>query len=87
MPENLIDATDKIPSFNIMPLYGLNCYSIMKHETLVISMRALDALERKILNFIHKTGVKNLKYKYIDIKDKILAEAEQEEDPNYTPIV
>lgn len=87
VPVSLIDATDQIPSFNVIPLYGLNCFSIMKHETFVISMRALNALEEKILKFIHKTGPKNVKYKYIDFKDKILAEAEHEEDPKYTPIV
>lgn len=87
VPQNLIDATDKIPSFNIIPLYGLNCYSIIKHETLVLSRRALDALEQKILEFKHKTGSKNLKYRYSDYKEIILAESEHEEDLIYPPSV
>lgn len=87
MPSNLIESTNKIPSFNVIPLYGLNCFSIVKHESLVISRRALDALEQKILQFFHKTGPRNLKYSYKDIKHKILAEAEHEEHPIYTPIV
>lgn len=70
-----------------MPLYGLNCYSIIKHETFVISRRALEALERKILEFQHKTGSKNSKYRYIDYKETILAEGEFEEDPIYPPSV
>jgi large subunit ribosomal protein L4 len=85
--KNLIDATEQIPSFTVMPLYGLNCYSMMKHETLVLSRRTVDLLERRILEHIHKTGQKNKPYRYMDYKQKILAESEHEEDLVYPPFV
>lgn len=54
MDKKLVTAIDKIPSFNLIPLYGLNCYSIVKYDTLILSLRALDALENKILQLLHK---------------------------------
>lgn len=53
----------------------------------MLSRRTLDALEQKILEFKHKTGSKNTKYRYIDYKQQILAEGEHEEDPIYPPSV
>ena len=50
----MVAAIDRIPSFNLIPLYGLNCFSIVKYDTLVLSLRALDALEDKILQLLHK---------------------------------
>jgi large subunit ribosomal protein L4 len=85
VPQNLVDATSAIPSFNIFPIYGLNCYSMMKYETLVLSLRALDVLEGKILGHLHQAGPTNKEYRYMDLKQKILAEGEHEEDPVYTP--
>jgi large subunit ribosomal protein L4 len=87
VPSNLIEATNEIPSFTLMPLYGLNCYSIVKHETLVMSRRCLDELEHRLLNHMHKTGPKNPKYKYMDLKQRILAESEHEEHPIFPPSV
>lgn len=54
MDKKLVAAIDRIPSFNLIPLYGLNCFSIVKYDTLVLSLRALDALEDKILQLLHK---------------------------------
>ena len=33
----------------LMPLYGLNVYSILKHESLVMTLAALEEAERKLL--------------------------------------
>jgi len=85
VPLNLIDATEKLPSFTVMPLYGLNCFSIMKYETLVLSRRALDALEERILT--HKHATRHPRYRYVDFKQLILAEGEHEEHPLYPPSV
>ena len=87
MSKNLLEATDQLPSFTVMPLYGLNCYSIVKHETLVLSRQALDVLERKLLEQLHKTGIRNKPFRYEDMKQTILAESEHEEDPVYPPFV
>uniref|UniRef100_A0A183BLW6 Large ribosomal subunit protein uL4m n=1 Tax=Globodera pallida TaxID=36090 RepID=A0A183BLW6_GLOPA len=84
---NLTEATSQIPSFNVLPLYGLNCYSIVKHHTLVLSKRVVEALERRILEHLHKAGAHNKQYRYMDYKQKILAEGEHEEDAIYPPFV
>ena len=62
-----------------MPLYGLNCYSILKHETLVLSRRALDLLEQRLLQRMYKSGPHNKTFRYIDYKQKLLAEGENED--------
>lgn len=85
--KNLVEATEQIPTFTVMPLYGMNCYSIMKHETLILSKRVVDELERRMLERIYKTGLKNVQYRYMDYKEKILAESEHEEDPIQPPFI
>lgn len=85
--QKLVDAVSQIPSFNILPLYGLNCYSIVKHHTLVLSERVVEVLERQILEHLHKAGGIDKKYQYMDNKQKLLAEGEHEEDPIYPPFV
>ena len=67
-----------IPGFTPMPLYGLNVHSILKHETLVLSRRALDLLEQRLLNRIHMLGPKNVPFRYIDNKQTLQQEAEGE---------
>ncbi|KAH7708848.1 Protein MRPL-4 [Aphelenchoides avenae] len=84
---NLVAATEKIPSFTVMPVYGLNCYSILKHDTLVLSRRALEALEAAILRQVHRTDSLQRKYRYMDYKQKLLAEGQHEEDPTFSPFV
>uniref|UniRef100_A0A0N4Z663 Large ribosomal subunit protein uL4m n=1 Tax=Parastrongyloides trichosuri TaxID=131310 RepID=A0A0N4Z663_PARTI len=85
--ENLVKATEDIPSFNIMPVYGLNCFSIMKHDTLIISRDALIKLEERILYHFNRSESLQKKYKYKDIKDKILKEGSGENHPEFAPFV
>lgn len=87
VPQNLVEACEEIPSFNIFPLYGLNCYSMMKHSTLILTTRVVEELERRILEHLYKTGPINKSYKYKDMKARLLAEGEENEDPVYTPFV
>uniref|UniRef100_A0AC34QT32 39S ribosomal protein L4, mitochondrial n=1 Tax=Panagrolaimus sp. JU765 TaxID=591449 RepID=A0AC34QT32_9BILA len=84
---NLVKAVSQIPSFNIIPLYGLNCYSIMKHDTLVISKQALEELEQRLMKQFNRTESLQKKYKYMDYKPLLLGEGEKEEDSVYPPIV
>lgn len=58
MPRNITAATDTIKHFNLMPLYGLNVYSMLKHDTLVITKSALDLLENKLLTHLHKNNAR-----------------------------
>lgn len=84
----MVEATSHIPSFTVMPLYGLNCYSILRHETLVLSRRALDLLEERLLQKMYKTGQHDKSFRYIDYKQKLLAEGEDEEKNDiYPPFV
>uniref|UniRef100_A0A0N5C795 Large ribosomal subunit protein uL4m n=1 Tax=Strongyloides papillosus TaxID=174720 RepID=A0A0N5C795_STREA len=83
----LVNATQDIPSFNIMPVYGLNCFSIMKHDTLVISKKALVKLEERILYHLYRSESLQKKYRYKDIKEKILNEGASENDEKFAPFV
>ncbi|XP_035825548.1 39S ribosomal protein L4, mitochondrial isoform X2 [Aplysia californica] len=55
MPENTALATSQITGFNLMPAYGLNVHSMLKHETLVLTLAALDKIEGKLLEELHST--------------------------------
>lgn len=49
MPENITLATEEIPYVNLMPVYGLNVYSMLKHDTLVLTESAVQRITEKIL--------------------------------------
>ncbi|KAL4216956.1 54S ribosomal protein L4 mitochondrial [Mactra antiquata] len=53
MPENIALAASDIGQFNLMPVYGLNVYSILKHNTLVLTLAAVDKIEKKLLERLH----------------------------------
>ncbi|KRT79434.1 ribosomal protein, partial [Oryctes borbonicus] len=52
MPRNITAATDTIKHVNLMPVYGLNVYSMLKHDTLVLTTEAVDLLEEKLLTHL-----------------------------------
>jgi len=54
MPRNITVATDTIGHYNLMPVYGLNVYSMLKHETLVITLAGLEKLEERLLFQMHR---------------------------------
>jgi len=54
---NLAVATSQLCNFNVMPVYGFNVYSALKHDTLVISLAALDVLESKLLTAINANEI------------------------------
>jgi large subunit ribosomal protein L4 len=64
MPRNVTAATDTIKHINLMPVYGLNVYSMLKHDTLVLTKSAVDVLESKLLMHLHKNDVKPCTQKY-----------------------
>jgi large subunit ribosomal protein L4 len=55
MPRNITAATDEIPHVNLMPAYGLNVYSMLKHETLVLTEAAAEYIEDKILSALNSS--------------------------------
>merc|ERR1712226_901723 len=65
-PTKVTAATEQIPHINLMPLYGLNVNSMLKHETLVMTRRAVEDVTAKLLFALHSTDVyeKSLKSKH-----------------------
>ncbi|GFS17843.1 50S ribosomal protein L4 [Elysia marginata] len=55
MPDNIAVSVSGNEGFSLMPSYGLNVYSILKHETLVLTLAALEKIERKLLEEMHST--------------------------------
>lgn len=53
MPYNITAASANIKGVTLMPTYGLNVYSMLKHNSLVLTTRSLDKLESKILYYMH----------------------------------
>lgn len=49
MPRNITLASDTVAHMNLMPVYGLNVHSMLKHETLVLTVAAVQLLEERIL--------------------------------------
>lgn len=64
MPRNITVATDAIKHFNLMPLYGLNVYSMLKYDTLVLTKGALDLLENKLLTHLHRNNFRDVQKKF-----------------------
>ncbi|KAF5283726.1 hypothetical protein FQA39_LY17223 [Lamprigera yunnana] len=56
MPRNITAATDVIKHFNLMPVYGLNVYSMLKHDTLVLTRSVVDIIESKLLTHLHRNN-------------------------------
>ncbi|CAG9761213.1 unnamed protein product [Ceutorhynchus assimilis] len=64
MPRNITAATDTIKHVNLMPAYGLNVYSMLKHDTLVLTRGAVDLIEEKLLGHLHKNDSRAVEAKY-----------------------
>jgi len=62
-PENITAVTEPIQHVNLMPCYGLNVHSILKHKTLVLTVDAVNYLEEKLLYAMNRTDYaeKNIK--------------------------
>ncbi|KAG8192989.1 hypothetical protein JTE90_028109 [Oedothorax gibbosus] len=68
MPVNITLATDKIETVALMPYYGLNVFSMLKYETLVITLESLNKIEDRLLfNLNRADGPKGkFELKYAD---------------------
>ncbi|XP_075402845.1 large ribosomal subunit protein uL4m [Tenrec ecaudatus] len=49
MPQNMVLAASGLKTFNLIPAVGLNVYSMLKHQTLVLTLRTVAFLEDKLL--------------------------------------
>merc|ERR1719166_215132 len=69
-PENITAACDHIPYMNLMPVYGLNVLSMMKHQTLVLTSRAVERLTEKLLFALNRNDQRTAAYNlFIDPKE------------------
>ena len=50
MPVNFALASCEFGQFNYLPVYGLNVYSILKHESLVLTIAAVEKIEKMLLD-------------------------------------
>lgn len=67
MPKNITLATDKMESVMLMPYYGLNVYSMLKYDTVVLTLEALNKIEGRLLFNLHRSdrlGVKFDRFKF-----------------------
>lgn len=53
MPYNITAAAAQTKGLTLMPTYGLNTYSMLKHNTLVLTTNALDEIESKLLFYMN----------------------------------
>ncbi|EFN89342.1 39S ribosomal protein L4, mitochondrial [Harpegnathos saltator] len=60
MPKNITLATDEIKHINLMPVYGLNVYSMLKHNTLVLTEQAARLIEEKLLFQLNRSDFRRL---------------------------
>uniref|UniRef100_A0A2K6F974 Large ribosomal subunit protein uL4m n=1 Tax=Propithecus coquereli TaxID=379532 RepID=A0A2K6F974_PROCO len=49
MPQNIVEATSRLKTFNLIPAVGLNVHSMLKHQTLVLTLPTVAFLEDKLL--------------------------------------
>jgi len=57
IPPNLAVATSQLCNFNVMPVYGFNVYSALKHDTLILSLDALNEIESKLLTALNANEI------------------------------
>ncbi|KAH9488145.1 54S ribosomal protein L4 mitochondrial [Bulinus truncatus] len=53
MPQNISESVRENPGFNLMPAYGLNVFSKLKHETVNADWPALERIEGKLIEELH----------------------------------
>ncbi|KAL7051344.1 hypothetical protein ACKWTF_004433 [Chironomus riparius] len=64
MPQNISIATDSINYVNLMPVYGLNVYSMLKHDTVVFTKAAAERIQEKILFHLNRIDANRLEKKF-----------------------
>ncbi|ESN98567.1 hypothetical protein HELRODRAFT_101733 [Helobdella robusta] len=65
IPKNIAIATSKIDSYNVMPSYGLNVYSLLKHETVVFTLDSLLDVEGKLLQLTNSEDFREKKFERV----------------------
>ncbi|XP_016381637.1 39S ribosomal protein L4, mitochondrial [Sinocyclocheilus rhinocerous] len=67
-PQNILKATEDLKTVNIIPATGLNVHSMLKHESLVLTLEAVKFLEKKLLwHDVRYTPLYPFKLPYSDL--------------------
>jgi large subunit ribosomal protein L4 len=66
MPLNITTAVANSKGLTLMPTYGLNVFSMLKHNTLVITTKSLEKIESKLLFYMH-----NVEYRHTPLTKKV----------------
>ncbi|XP_062549167.1 large ribosomal subunit protein uL4m [Armigeres subalbatus] len=64
MPQNIALGAEAIGHINLMPVYGLNVYSMLKHDTLVLTKSAAEEIDSKLAEHLHRTDARSLMTKF-----------------------
>ncbi|XP_054714282.1 39S ribosomal protein L4, mitochondrial-like [Uloborus diversus] len=72
MPHNITLATDSLPSVTLMPFYGLNVWSMLKYDTLVLTVSSLDKIEERLLFQLHRSDIHCHKFKQFKQNQSVL---------------
>jgi large subunit ribosomal protein L4 len=62
MPYNITSAANKMKGITLMPTYGLNVYSMLKHNTLVLTSKSLEKIESNLLFYMNNVEHRDLPY-------------------------
>ncbi|GIY74231.1 39S ribosomal protein L4, mitochondrial [Caerostris darwini] len=70
MPRNITLAVDKMEPIVLMPYYGLNVYSMLKFDTLVLTLESLNKIENRLLFHLHRSNI-NQKFNRIKFNQTV----------------
>lgn len=76
MPKNISLATDKMDTVNLIPFYSLNVYQMLKYDTLVMTLGALDRIEERLLFNLHRTDINSTKFHRFKLNQSVLINSE-----------
>lgn len=62
--DHFFKASQTINHINILPSYSLSVFTMLKHETLVLTVDALKDIESKLLFQLKRIDLKNVIFKY-----------------------
>ncbi|XP_065097682.1 large ribosomal subunit protein uL4m [Paramisgurnus dabryanus] len=66
--ENMLKATDNLKTVNVIPAIGLNVHSMLKHESLILTLETVKFLEKKLLwHDVRYTPLYPFKLPYSDL--------------------
>lgn len=66
LPKNISVSAESMDHINIMPTYGVNVYSMLKHNTVVFTESAVRDIQEKLLEHLHRNDARAQmsKFKY-----------------------